>query len=378
MNYTKGTFGYDITFLKEHKDVVTLENGHAMVAVVGDYQGRVMTSSSKGMVGQSYGWVNHEAVAQKEYSPQINVYGGEDRFWLGPEGGQFSVYFDPGVSFDFTNWRVPSCIDTDPMILVERNATSAHFTGHMQVKNYKGFEFQLQVDRLIRLYDKTDIECLLGVEIKNLSYVAYESLSSMTNIGGEAWSKKKGLLSVWILGMFNPGDDAVIVMPFRGGKSAHQYVKDDYFGTISSDRLVKGDKAVFLKADGKSRGKIGIPPAIAVNRMGSYDPSSQVLTITLFDFSGEEHDYVNAAWEIQDNPFSGDVANAYNDGPVNDAGEQLGPFYELESCSPARALKRGEAIRHSHRTFHFEGDKESLNAIASRVLGVSLDTHFCF
>jgi hypothetical protein len=25
--------------------------------------------------------------------PHINVFGGEDRFWLGPEGGQFSIFF---------------------------------------------------------------------------------------------------------------------------------------------------------------------------------------------------------------------------------------------------------------------------------------------
>ena len=30
----------------------------------------------------------------------MNVFGGEDRFWLGPEGGQFALYFKAGDPFD--------------------------------------------------------------------------------------------------------------------------------------------------------------------------------------------------------------------------------------------------------------------------------------
>ena len=47
-----------------------------------------------------------------------------------------------------------------------------------------------------------------------------------------------------------------------------------------------------------------------------------------------EREYVNSLWEIQDEPFRGDVVNSYNDGKLED-GTQLGPFYELESSSPA-------------------------------------------
>ena len=37
----------------------------------------------------------------------MNVFGGEDRFWLGPEGGQFALYFKPGDPFDLDHWQVP-------------------------------------------------------------------------------------------------------------------------------------------------------------------------------------------------------------------------------------------------------------------------------
>ena len=41
----------------------------------------------------------------------MNVFGGEDRFWLGPEGGQYSLYFKPGDPFDLDHWQVPDAFD---------------------------------------------------------------------------------------------------------------------------------------------------------------------------------------------------------------------------------------------------------------------------
>jgi hypothetical protein len=77
-------------------------------------------------------------------------------------------------------------------------------------------------------------------------------------------------------------------------------------------------------------------------------------------------------WEVQEAPYAGDVVNSYNDGPPEPGAEPLGPFYELETSSPAMELAPGEAIRHSHRTFHFSGAEQALGGIAQSVLGVSL------
>ena len=50
----------------------------------------------------------------------------------------------------------------------------------------------------------------------------------------------------------------------------------------------------------------------------------------------------------------------------------LGPFYELETSSPALALKPNESATHTQETMHFQVDEQFLNAIAQKVLGVSL------
>lgn len=52
----------------------------------------------------------------------------------------------------------------------------------------------------------------------------------------------------------------------------------------------------------------------------------------------------------------------------------MGPFYELESVSPAAFLKPGESLIHHHAVFHFTGDEKGLNTIAEKVLGVSLES----
>ena len=66
------------------------------------------------------------------------------------------------------------------------------------------------------------------------------------------------------------------------------------------------------------------------------------------------------------------MVNSYNDGPLQD-GSQLGPFYEIESSSPASELKRGEVQEYHQITCHLQGDYNSLRQLAKQLLGVELD-----
>jgi hypothetical protein len=97
-----------------------------------------------------------------------------------------------------------------------------------------------------------------------------------------------------------------------------------------------------------------------------------VLTIVQFDQPREITDYVNSLWHIQTDPYGGDVANAYNDGPPAPGAAPLGPFFELESSSPAVALAAGQSVSHTHRTIHLMGPPDELDRVSRSVLGVSL------
>jgi hypothetical protein len=162
-------------------------------------------------------------------------------------------------------------------------------------------------------------------------------------------------------------------MPFEKQASG-DVVNDKYFGKVPSDRLqIDQNKAfVAFKADGQARGKIGLSPARAKGVLGSYSAEGQMLTIVRFTKPAGAKRYVNNLWEVSKEPYGGDVSNAYNDGPVEPGKPSLGGFYELESSSPAAALAPGATLKHVHETYHFTGPRDALEAIAVKVLGVSL------
>src|ERR1035438_1605181 len=81
------SFGDDAAFLKSHTDLILLsdEKGLAKVAVAPGWQGRVMTSTAGADAGPSFGWINRELISSGKLAPHMNAFGGEDRFWMGPE-----------------------------------------------------------------------------------------------------------------------------------------------------------------------------------------------------------------------------------------------------------------------------------------------------
>jgi len=107
--------------------------------------------------------------------------------------------------------------------------------------------------------------------------------------------------------------------------------------------------------------------------LGSYDSALGVLTLVQFTLPEKARDYVNSQWRITDQPYAGDVANSYNDGPASPGAKPMGPFYELESSSPAAALAPSESCTHRHITLHFSGDRNLLDQISLAMLGVSLN-----
>ena len=367
------TFGNALSFLRKHKEVIVLtapDNDSARVAVVGAYQGRVMTSTSNGGAGASYGWLNRKFIAANRYAPHMNAFGGEDRIWLSPEGGQFSVYFKPGEPFDFAHWQTPALIDTVSFTLVSQDKSQATFTQTATLYNHSGTRFDIGINRTVRVLSRRQISRSLGVNtLDGLNVVGYETENTLRNTGGD-WQKDRGVLGIWILGMFNPSPQTTIISPFTKQRSATVQLTDNYFGKIPANRLQVRDSVVLLRADGKFRSKIGIAPASARPVAGSYEPTKGVLTLVQFDLN-PAGDYLKSAWEMHKQPYKGDALNAYNDGPLADGG-QMGPFYELESNSAVRPLKRGESLVHHHRTVHIEGSKDALQRVARTVLGVDL------
>ena len=371
------TFGDDVNFMQQHTKLIVLRDSQrlASIAVAPDYQGRVMTSSAVGDSGASFGWINRELIASKTKQPHMNAFGGEDRFWLGPEGGQYGLYFAPDAPFDLEHWQVPEALDWEAWPVTGRSDTEVSFEREMTMTNYAGTAFFMRVERRIRLLNSGEVDTHLGApRPKEVSAVAYESINTITNRSIIPWTKTKGLPSIWILGTYQPSPSTTVVIPVRKGADEElgPVVNDAYFGEVPADRLVASDGVVYFRGDGQQRGKIGIPRPRALPTLGSYDPAQQTLTLVRYTLPDDAQDYVNSAWEQQEAPYSGDVVNSYNDGPLGEGQKPLGPFYELETSSPAAALTPGQSMTHTHCTIHLQGPKEFLDPIAKRQLGVSL------
>lgn len=372
--HKKGSYAYDAEFLRQHnKTIIELksEDGNSKVLLSADYQGRVMTSTASGDSGSSFGWINYELIRSGKTKKQFNPVGGEERFWLGPEGGQYSLYFRKGDSFNITSWQVPAAIDTEPYDLSASSATHAVFAKKTILQNYSGTTFDLDIERRIRLLTKNDLQSQYNLSVaENTRFVAYESKNKIKNVGTEDWKRETGLLSIWLLGMFTPSAETIAIIPFTQHPNARTYITTDYFGEIPSERLIIQDNVAYFKCDGKFRSKIGISPVIAKPVAGSFDFTRNVLTLILFNVD-KNGAYVNSKWELQENPYKGDVVNSYNDGPLPD-GSQLGFFYELESSSWALQLNKRDVAEYKQVTCHFEGSFEEMNKISRQVLGVDL------
>lgn len=131
----KGSFGYDLEFLKSKDSVVVLRNdaGNAQLIISPKYQGKVFTSTAGGSEGRSFGWINYKAFDAKP-DPHMNGYGGEDRLWLGPEGGKYSIFFKPGTKMEFENWHTPAAIDTERWKLNSANNKTVSMSKDMACK----------------------------------------------------------------------------------------------------------------------------------------------------------------------------------------------------------------------------------------------------
>jgi hypothetical protein len=372
-----GTFGHDLAFLNKYQKTVVLSDsfGKSQLIIIPGWQARVMTSTANGNEGFSYGWINYKLIESGRKTAHINAYGGEERLWLGPEGGQFSIYFTKGVKQDFDNWQVPGELDTIGFDLVAKSQTKAGFAKRFSLVNYSGTIFDIKIERNIELLGRAAIENAMGITLPDsVKSVAYQTDNILTNNGLTEWTRDSGLLSVWMLSMLNPSPEVTIFIPYKENTELRtdKILNDDYFGKVPSERLIVDKGVIYFKADGKYRSKIGIPPNRALNYSGSYDGQHKALTLLWCDLPKDRTDYVNSKWEIQKDPFSGDVINAYNDGPVAD-GTQMGPFYELESSSPAANLSPGEKITHRQRIYHFEGSEEHLSLITAKIFGITLN-----
>ena len=370
------TWTDDVKFLEAHGQVIQLESAeHGVVAVSAKYQGRVMTSAVT-RDAPSLGYLNRQFISEGKTGTEFDNYGGEDRFWLGPEGSQYSVFFAKGQSFELKDWQTPVAVQEGEWTIGDKNTSQVVFSRTLKLTNRAGATFEMDVKRTVRVMTNQEVLArLTGITtLGPTQWVGFETTNQITNKGKKAWTKRDGLVSVWILSQFNPSPDTNVVIPFEV-RAEGEIVNDHYFGVVPSERLhVYADQGFLtFQCDGQRRSKIGLGPARAKGWLGSYNEAAGLLTLVNYDRVAGAKDYVNSLWAEQKDPYAGDVINSYNEGPSEAGKPAPSGFYEMETSSPGAALEPGRSLTHTQRTLHFVGKRADLEPLAKAALGVSLD-----
>lgn len=357
------TLADDAAFLVREAGAVTLAAGSGEVVVSPALQGRVMTSGF-GADAPSLGFVHRALVVDPPASAPFLNFGGEDRFWLGPEGGPYALYFGDSPERDLAHWQVPEALNDGAFQVVGQSAGALELRRPMSLRNALGTVFDLEVTRRIEIPSAAEVAELVGPLPPGAEWVAFRTRNRVRNTGAEAWVPERGLPCIWILGQFTPGPRTWVIAPFRRA-GAGPPLRADYFGQVPPERLILADGFALFRADGALRSKIGILRDRALPVAGAYDPDTRILTLVRFGPIDARARYVDETWPVdQPDPWSGDVLNSYNHGGPE-------PFFELESSSPALALRPGQSQEHVHLTLHLRcADDAQLAAAAERALGV--------
>ncbi len=366
------TFDNDLTLLKRHIEPIVLSSGGQRLVVSAELQGRILIASSEGFKNRSIGWINRNYLSTTNNelpASKIDIQkvgGGADRLWFGPDGGKFSVFFEPGAQTLTENIRVPPNLAQQPFVVAHQSDADVLLENAFSFHNHLGFEFDVHVARTVSLFDENRMQDELAIEIPDgLAWVAYGSKSSVTNVSDVAWRTETGLFSIWSLSTFAP--KATIAIPLK--KTLTNVT--NYFIPASDRQTHVTDKVVFYNADANFMNKIGIPPQHTLPFIGSYNQDLNQLTIIKFQISDLGAGYVNAVWDPQAAPLNGEIINIFNDG-VQENGKPFGPFYEMETSSAALALKPKQSHSHYHYTFHFSGTEDQLSVISEKLLHASL------
>ena len=201
----------------------------------------------------------------------MNAFGGEDRLWLGPEGGQYSIFFRKGDPFDLEHWQTPPLIDSEPWPVAEQGPRHVVFRREGRLVNYSG----THVPAARRADHPAPGARRRGTAARRVAPGGAEARrlrvrerprqhrpGRVDEAGGPAVD-------------LDPGDVPAVAAHDRGGSLPRgpeselgPVVNDAYFGKVPADRLVARGGRLFFKGDGERRSKIGLSPERATGLAG--------------------------------------------------------------------------------------------------------------
>ena len=333
--------------------------------------GRIIAATLAGPSGRNPFFINPVDVSNAPGADQLIFRGGlGGRDWLGPEGcGDLSFYFHkPPLTMD--NWYVDDRQSLPVMTTAAQDDRHVLTTGAIHMPNLRGNNFDIRLDQDMTLL--TDLNQTLGLTPPpNTKHLAFQRITSFTNLGPTAWNDDYGCCLIWFVLMLRSADHMFIIAPYQDdpGPEVIDYHFDDH--AIPADRLITRTDGQYIiyQADGLFRGKIGLTPQRSAGIVYALDLTHDFLTVLRFDVDPAA-DYLDNRWTEQAHTTGGDAMDAYNN--FNDCPELPGRFCELEAVSSALRLAPNQSAGLKNTAAFFHGPKPALLEIIKATSGRDL------
>ncbi len=384
------TFKNRVELLKQTENepiLLTGEKAGALVVVSPKLVGRVMDATFKGEDGETLAWWDEDLIqGKKGQNPAFyNNVGGDSRIWWAPEAGGYTTFFDPGKPYEEAQWRVPDIMGKTQFQNIKikkegKRQVGVTYDANVQATMYNGNPLNLYVKRAVKMveqpFSKTNLKKFFADQ--SIQYVGYSTTDSIKNTGAKPLNRKNGLVSMWVLGQYQPGLETYVILPILSGsneKLGPPVVDYNFFNNapVPANRKLIRPNYIVYKTDGQYRGKLGLKPGRAKSTVGSIDLKNNLLTIVDAKINKKGR-YLNSLWtQKPGEELLGSASETFNDGPMVPGGTSLGGFYELERLSDAPDLKRGEGYSFTVTTRRYSGDLEQLLEIAKHPLGLDCD-----
>ena len=181
----------------------------------------------------------------------MNAFGGEDRLWLGPEGGQYSIFFRKGDPFDLEHWQTPPLIDSEPWPVAEQGPRHVVFRREGRLVNYSGTTFELPAS--IEPSGSWSATARHGCSAcRSRRSSSWSPSSPRTSSSTPAWPPGRSRAACCRSGSWECSSRRRARpwwFPYREGPESElgPVVNDAYFGKVPADRLAGAGRPALLQ-----------------------------------------------------------------------------------------------------------------------------------
>jgi hypothetical protein len=329
-----------LTYLAQKTAVVELyDQWGGRIAVCPEWNGKIFTSTCEGLDGNSFGYLNVQAIdTECVESFGGESFGGEDQWTLSPLIFSFAVES------------------------IKENKAVLQRTLHMNDANGVPSEFHLT--RSISLLSRKRIGELFGdavtaaLEKEDVSVIGFRSKNVVQ-------SQEKSCIVSRQRGMFNacPHTFVIVSTPPENflpeSLQIESQIDIDYLGGSPHGRIRHLPQAYLVRADGHGRCQVSLPYATAPPIFGALELRFGTLTLWTFDVP-EEHG-------------EDDLIRIYNHGRPLVREMNWATHYELNCYSAARVLLPDSSLTYCQCTLHLNADNDTLGELVQEIFDVTLD-----